>query len=76
LRWPALLRKPTLLILDEATNALDTENEARILDAILALRGTLTVLMIAHRPSALRRADRLFTLEGGRLSVQYVLLLS
>jgi ATP-binding cassette subfamily C protein len=64
----ALLRKPTLLILDEATNALDTENEARILDAILALRGTLTVLMIAHRPSALRRADRLFTLEGGRLN--------
>jgi ATP-binding cassette subfamily C protein len=63
----ALLRKPTLLILDEATNALDTENEARILDAILALRGTLTVLMIAHRPSALRRADRLFTLDGGQL---------
>jgi ATP-binding cassette, subfamily C, bacterial len=63
----ALLRNPTLLILDEATNALDPENEARILDAIQALRGTLTVLMIAHRPSALARADRLFILDHGEL---------
>jgi ATP-binding cassette subfamily C protein len=71
----ALLRKPTLLILDEATNALDVENEARILDAIRDVmqsskqegRGALTVLMIAHRPSAMRRADRIFEMEGGRI---------
>jgi len=72
----ALLRKPMLLILDEATNALDVENEARILDAIRdAIRdarqgrqGTLTVLMIAHRASAVRRADRIFELEDGRIA--------
>jgi ATP-binding cassette subfamily C protein len=72
----ALLRKPTLLILDEATNALDVENEARILDAIREVmrssrqadRGALTVLMIAHRPSAVRRADRIFELEDGRVT--------
>ena len=68
----ALLRKPTLLILDEATNALDVENEARILDAIQkALRaehGELTVLMIAHRASAIRRADRIFELDGGKIA--------
>ena len=68
----ALLRKPTLLILDEATNALDVENEARVLDAIRdamqRLRGDLTILMIAHRASAIRRADRIFELEGGRVA--------
>jgi ATP-binding cassette, subfamily C, bacterial len=64
----ALLRQPTLLILDEATNALDVENEARILDAIQSLRGTLTILMIAHRASAIRRADRIFELEAGLIT--------
>jgi ATP-binding cassette subfamily C protein len=76
----ALLRKPTLLILDEATNALDVENEARVLDAIReairtsnadqnsARHGGLTVLMIAHRVSAIRRADRIFELETGRIA--------
>jgi len=72
----ALLREPTLLILDEATNALDVENEARVLDAILeAIRNprqgretALTVLMIAHRASAIRRADRIFELADGRVS--------
>lgn len=68
----ALLRKPTLLVLDEATNALDVENEARVLDGLRALvqarRGSLTVLMIAHRASAIRRADRIFELEDGRVA--------
>jgi ATP-binding cassette subfamily C protein len=67
----ALLRKPALLILDEATNALDVENEARILDAIRDVvrgqHGALTVLMIAHRASAIRRADCIFELEEGRV---------
>jgi ATP-binding cassette subfamily C protein len=78
----ALLRRPALLILDEATNALDVENEARILDAIREAivesktgvgangvrREALTVLMIAHRASTVRRADRVYELEDGRIA--------
>jgi ATP-binding cassette subfamily C protein len=69
----ALLRKPSLLILDEATNALDVENEARILEAIREVvrerQGALTVLMIAHRASAIRQADCVFELEDGRVKL-------
>jgi ATP-binding cassette subfamily C protein len=68
----ALLRKPTLLILDEATNALDVENEARVLDALRNLlrerKGALTVLMIAHRANAIRRADCILELDDGRVA--------
>jgi ATP-binding cassette, subfamily C, bacterial len=61
----ALLRKPALLILDEATNSLDLGNEKRILDAIAQLKGRTTVLMIAHRASALERAETIYVVENG-----------
>jgi ATP-binding cassette subfamily C protein len=47
----AFLRSPSMLILDEATNSLDSENEGRVLDAIERRRGVLTVVLIAHRLS-------------------------
>ncbi|HEX3409981.1 MAG TPA: ATP-binding cassette domain-containing protein, partial [Candidatus Binataceae bacterium] len=61
----ALLRRPELLILDEATNSLDYDNEARVLGAIEALSGEVTVLMIAHRLSAIRWADLIYVIEEG-----------
>jgi ATP-binding cassette subfamily C protein len=64
----ALLRKPGLLILDEATNSLDFDNEKRILDAIEQLRGQTTVLMIAHRVSAIQRAQMVYVIENGRVA--------
>jgi len=64
----ALLRRPRLLILDEATNSLDAHNEQRILDAIERLRGDLTIVMIAHRIAAVRRADRIYVVEGGTIA--------
>ena len=64
----ALLRRPRLLILDEATNSLDAHHEQRILDAIERLRGDLTIVMIAHRIAAVRRADRIYVVERGTIA--------
>jgi ATP-binding cassette, subfamily C, bacterial len=61
----ALLRRPALLILDEATNSLDYETEARVIGAIEALRGAITVLMIAHRRTSIRRADFIYLIADG-----------
>ena len=63
----ALLRRPRFLVLDEATNALDHEAEARVLTALLAARDGATVLMVSHRPGNLRLADHVIVLEAGRL---------
>jgi ATP-binding cassette subfamily C protein len=63
----ALLRKPALLILDEATNSLDSENEERVLSAIDRLRGGLTILLIAHQLSTIRRADLIYVIESGEV---------
>jgi len=63
----ALLRKPSLLILDEATSSLDSENESRIQEAIENLHGKMTILVISHRLSAIRRADVIHVVEGGEL---------
>jgi ATP-binding cassette, subfamily C, bacterial len=64
----ALLRKPGLLILDEATSSLDFDNEKRILDAIEQLKGRATVLLIAHRVSAIQRADVIYLIENGSVA--------
>jgi ATP-binding cassette, subfamily C, bacterial len=63
----ALLRRPSLLILDEATSSLDSESEARILRAIEELHGNVTILMITHRLSTVRAADMIYVLEGGSI---------
>lgn len=63
----ALLRKPSLLILDEATSNVDSETERRIQDAIERLRGQMTILVISHRLSTIRNADVIHVLEQGRL---------
>jgi len=63
----ALVRNPTLLLLDEATSNLDRENERRILEALEGLRGKMTVVFISHRLSAERCADRVVSVEGGRV---------
>jgi len=63
----AMFTKPQLLVLDEATSSLDGETEANISDAIQAMRGTVTVVMIAHRLATVRNADVLVYLEDGKI---------
>jgi len=63
----ALLLKPSLLILDEATNSLDLENEESILNVVKGLR--VTTILISHRPSAVAVADRVYVLERGRVKL-------
>ncbi|MEN9207791.1 MAG: ABC transporter ATP-binding protein [Gloeomargarita sp. GMQP_bins_120] len=63
----AVLLDPKILILDEATSALDAESEALVQAALERLMHNRTVLVIAHRLSTARRADRIVVLEGGRI---------
>ena len=63
----AMFTQPHLLVLDEATSSLDGETEANISDAIHALRGTTTVVIIAHRLSTVREADRVVYLSQGKV---------
>lgn len=63
----ALYRRPQLLVLDEATAALDNETEHRITATIAALHGQITVVVIAHRLSTIRHCDAIAFLKEGRL---------
>ena len=63
----ALFTNPKLLILDEATSSLDGKTEASLSHAINALKGSVTVVLIAHRLSTVREADNIIYLESGRV---------
>jgi subfamily B ATP-binding cassette protein MsbA len=64
----ALLKNPPLLILDEATSELDSESELLVQKALANLMTGRTVLVIAHRLSTVRRADRIVVLDRGAIS--------
>lgn len=64
----ALVHKPQLLLLDEATTALDPATERAICDTLVGLRGTLTVIAIAHHGRLVELADHAFRLVGGTVA--------
>jgi len=66
----ALMRDPRILIFDEATSALDYESERMIQNNMAAICANRTVIVIAHRLSAVRESDRILVLENGRLVEQ------
>ena len=63
----AMFTNPHLLVLDEATSSLDGETEANISDSIHELRGSTTVVIIAHRLSTVRNADLVVYMDSGRI---------
>jgi ABC-type multidrug transport system fused ATPase/permease subunit len=63
----AMFTRPNLLVLDEATSSLDGQTEASITDSIHDLRGSTTVVLIAHRLSTVRNADIVVYLSEGRI---------
>lgn len=63
----ALLRKPALLVLDEATSALDPVSDAAVAEAVARQKGRCTMLLIGHRGSLTRIADRVVRLESGQI---------
>ena len=58
----ALVRRPSLLLLDEATSSLDASSEAVVQEALARLDGDMTVLIVSHRLSTVRDADRICVL--------------
>jgi subfamily B ATP-binding cassette protein MsbA len=63
----ALVAAPAILILDEPTSAMDTETERAIQDALDALRGLMTIIVIAHRHATVKGADLVLVLDRGSL---------
>ena len=64
----ALYRRPSVLIFDEGTSALDNATEALVMDAIDRLRGQHTIILVAHRLSTVRYCDRIVFLELGKMT--------
>lgn len=63
----AILTNPAILLLDEVASALDAESEKFIQKTIDDLRGKKTILVVAHRLSTIRKADRIYVLENGEI---------
>ena len=66
----ALYHEPDVLILDEATSALDGITEDNVMNAILKLSGQKTIILIAHRLTALKECDTIYLIEKGKLTDQ------
>lgn len=64
----ALYRRPSMLVLDEATSALDNETERRLTETIDSLKGTMTMVIVAHRLSTVRHCDQLIFMSQGKVA--------
>lgn len=63
----ALYHNPEVLVLDEATSALDNDTESAVMEAVDGLHGSKTIIVIAHRLTTIRNADRIYEVTGGKV---------
>jgi ABC-type bacteriocin/lantibiotic exporter with double-glycine peptidase domain len=63
----AIYRNPSLLFLDEVTSALDAETEHAVMSSIEQLRGSITVVIVAHRLSTVQHADQVIYIDDGKV---------
>ena len=63
----ALFRNPKVLVLDEATSALDSSTETNIIESILKIDDSLTIIYITHKKNLLSRFDKILLVDSGRL---------
>jgi ABC-type bacteriocin/lantibiotic exporter with double-glycine peptidase domain len=61
-----MITKPSLLVLDEATSALDSQIENEISESLSVLKGSTTIIIVAHRLSTVKNADKVVYLESGK----------
>ncbi len=66
----ALYVDPLVLVMDEATSALDTATEAAVTQSIAELRGSTTMITVAHRLATIKEADQIFFMSGGRVAAK------
>ena len=66
----ALYRNPEILVLDEATSSLDITTESSVMDAILAMKGAITIIIVAHRLSTVENCDVIYKIDSGNLSLE------
>lgn len=62
----ALYNNPQILVLDEATSALDNETESAVMEAVEALQGKMTLIIVAHRLTTIRNCDRIYEIKDGK----------
>lgn len=63
-----LFRKPSLLIMDEATSALDAKTEKLVNETIAELKGTVTLIIVAHKMSSIKNVDNVIVLDKGKIA--------
>ena len=63
----ALYHDPEILVLDEATSALDQETESAVMESIEKLKGTKTIIIIAHRLTTIKNADRVYEVRNAEV---------